>query len=178
MQSPELSLAGKLDNNLTKGLCLLLGWLINASIWLLGLSSVAGQASQIFEYGEGLADVSWDEWSFMLLVILLLWRHTRYCRHFANGFWRGLNRLLSFQGRLLCVWLSIFGFAIGFEQQLGTPVDLLSTVAAPVAELTVFGFVLLALYLAAPTASAERSRPITTSRVESMLTTAEKDVTV
>lgn len=36
MQSPDLSLAGKLDNLLTKGLCSLLGGLANTLIWLLG----------------------------------------------------------------------------------------------------------------------------------------------
>lgn len=178
MQSPELSLAGKLDSNLTKGLCLLFGWLIKALIWLLGLLSLGGQASQIFEYGEGLADVSWAEWGFMLLFALLLRRHIRYCRHFAIGFWRGISRLLTFQGRLVCVGLSIFGFATGVEQQLGTPVDLLSTVADPVTELTALGFTLLTLYLAAPTATSESSRPITTLRVEPAITTAEKEVTV
>lgn len=61
MQSPDLSLAGKLDNLLTKGLCSLLGGLANTFIWLLGLLVLVGQPIQIFEYGEGLSDVSWAE---------------------------------------------------------------------------------------------------------------------
>ncbi|MDD2162603.1 hypothetical protein N1078_18750 [Pseudomonas sp. MIL19] len=177
MQSPELSLAGKLDTGLTKGLCLLLGWLIHIAIWLVGLLGLAGQAIQIFEYEEGLADVSWLEWSFMLLFALLLRRHVHYCRNFGAGFWSGVNRLLTFQGRLVCLGLGIFGFAVGFEQELGTSVDLLNTVADPVTELAAFGFVLLALYLAAPTALTESARPITAARVEPVFTSVEKEIT-
>lgn len=177
MQSLELLLAGKLDIGLTKGLCLLLGWFINALIWLLGLLALVGQAMQIFEYGEGLADLSWHECGFMLFFALLLRRHVHYCRYFAAGFWSGVNRLLTFQGRLVCLGLSIFGFAIGLEQELGTSVDLLSTVADPVTELAAFGFVLLALYLAAPTAPTESTRPITAARVEPVFASAEKEVT-
>ena len=88
-----------------------------------------------------------------------------------------MNRLLTFQGRLVCLGLSIFGFAIGLEQELGTSVDLLSTVADPVTELAAFGFVLLALYLAAPTAPTESTRPITAARVEPVFASAEKEVT-
>lgn len=177
MLSPELSLPGKLDNSLTKGFCFLFGGLINALIWLLGLFSLAALVSEIFEYGEGLADVSWDEWGFMLFFVLLLWRHIRYSQYFATGFWKGLSRLLIFQGRLACAWLSVFGLLVIFEQQAGAPIDLINTVADPVAELTVLGFALLALYLAAPTAPAQRSRSTTTSSVEPTLTNAEKEVT-
>lgn len=70
MQSPDLSLAGKLDNLLSKGLCSLFGGLANTFIWLLGLLVLVGQPVQIFEYGEGLSDVSWAEWGFMFLSVL------------------------------------------------------------------------------------------------------------
>lgn len=41
MQATELSLFGKLDNGLTKILCVLLGWLKTASLWLSGLLILA-----------------------------------------------------------------------------------------------------------------------------------------
>ena len=175
MQSAELSLAGKLDNGLTKGLCLLIGWLINACIWILGLLMLITQSLLIFEYGEGLADVSWHEWGFMLIFALLLWRHVRYCQHFTIGFWSGLSRLLIFQGRLGAVTLTIFGF----EPELAAQFDPLSTAVDPSIELAAFGIVLLLLYLAAPTTSGSSAiaKPVSTSRVEPTFNSAEKDVT-
>lgn len=175
MQRTELSLASKLDNGLTHYLCLLLGCLLSATIWLLGLLCLGSQLPQVFEYGEGLADISWHEWTFMLLFGLLLWRHIRYCRYFATGFWHGLNRLLMFQGRLAGVALGVLGFLIGFEPLLETPLEPLNAISDPTIELAGFGLVLLVLYLAAPTAAAG-SRPNTMSPSEPAPTT-EKEVT-
>lgn len=181
MQSSELSWAGKLDAGLTKGLCLVLGWLINASIWLVGLWMLIDQQSQIFEYGEGLADVSWHEWGFMLLFVLLLWRHVRYCRHFATGFWRGLSRVLTFQGRLGCVVLALIGSVTGLDLDVITQLqgELMDTAFDPFIEISAYGLVLLVLYLAAPTTNAARSpaKPVASSRVEPTFITAEKEAT-
>lgn len=177
MQSPDLSLAGKLDNLLTKGFCSLLGGLANTFIWLLGLLVLVGQLIQIFEYGEGLSDVSWAEWGFMLLFVLLLRRHIHYCRHFSTGFWAGLSRLVVFQGRLACAGLSILGFVVGLESQFGASTDLSSTVD-PVMDVTGLGLVLLMLYLAAPTSSAASMRSTVPSRIEHSLIPAEKEVSV
>lgn len=181
MQPPELSLVGKLDAGLTKGLCLALGWLINTAIWLVGLWMLIDQQSQIFEYGEALADVSWHEWGFMLLFVLLLWRHIRYCRHFATGFWRGLSRVLTFQGRLGCVVLALMGSVIGLDLDVVTQLqgELMDTAVDPYIEIAASGLVLLVLYLAAPTTNAAWSAamPVATSRVEPTFITAEKEAT-
>ena len=176
MQTRELSLAGKLDTGLSRSICLVLSGLSSAIVWLLGLMVLLGQPLLIFEYGEGLADVSWHEWAFMLLFGLLLWRHIRYCRHFATGFWRGLSRLLTFQGRLCFAGLATLGFAIGFEQVQGVSADLVSTAVDPAFELIGFGLVLLAVYLAAPIAHTTGSQQLSVSRVEPTLTRTEKDV--
>lgn len=176
MQTRELSLAEKLDTGLSRGLCLVISWLSNAVVWLLGLMVLLGLPALIFEYGEGLADVSWHEWAFMLLFGLLLWRHIHYCRHFATGFWRGLSRLLMFQGRLCFAVLATLGFAIGFEQVQGVSADLVSAAVDSAFELVGFGLVLLALYLAVPIASNERSQQPSVSRVEPTFTSTEKDV--
>lgn len=73
MQHPELSLAGKLDSGLTKGLCLLLRGVKAGGLWLLGLLTLATLPWMIFEYGDGLADLSLLEWSFMPLLALFPW---------------------------------------------------------------------------------------------------------
>lgn len=177
MQSPDLSLAGKLDNLLTKGFCSLLGGLANTFIWLLGLLVLVGQPIQIFEYGEGLSDVSWAEWGFMLLFVLLLRRHVHYCRHFSTGYWTGLSRLVVFQGRFACIGLSILGFMVGLESLLGASADLPSTVD-PAMDVTGSGLVLLMLYLAAPTSSATSMRSNVSPPVEPTRDPAEKEVAV
>lgn len=176
MQTHERSLIRKLDIGLSNSLYLLFAWLINALIWLLGLLMLSGQLARIFEYGEGLADVSWHEWAFMLLFGLLLWRHIRYCQHVATGFWRGLSRLLTVQGRLGCVLLTVLGFAIAVEQVQGGSADLVSTAVDPVFELVGLGLALMAVYLAAPLVPTARSQQPSVSRVEPTFTRTEKDV--
>lgn len=155
MQQPELSLAGKLDNGLTKGLCLLLGWLKNASLWLVGLLTLTSLPLLIFEYGEGLADLSLLEWGFMPLLVLLLWRYVRYCQHFTTGMWRGLNRLLICQGVMSALGLVLIGLLTSVMVQTEHLQELVSylTQDDPISKLVNLGSVLLAAYLAAPTAA-------------------------
>lgn len=178
MSSPQSSMIAKVDSAMTRCLCVLIGWLIGASIWVLGLLSLSGLTMRIFAYGEGWSDVSWAELWFMVIFAMLLWRHTHYCGYFAIGIWKGMSRLLAFQGTLACMGLVIVGFAVGVEQQLGASVGLLETEANPALELGELGFILLALYLAAPTSVAKRLGHSPVSNVESAYTTAEKEVTV
>ncbi len=138
---------------------------------------LVGQPVQIFEYGEGLSDVSWAEWGFMFLSVLLLRRHIQYCRHYSSGFWAGFSRLVLFQGRLACAGLSFLGFMVGFESQFGASNDLSSTVD-PVMDVMGLGLVLLMFYLAAPTSSATSMRSTVPARVEPMLIPVEKEVSV
>lgn len=178
MSSPQCPMIAKVDSALTRCLCVLIGWLIGASIWVLGLLSLSDLTMRIFAYGEGWSDVSWAELWFMVIFAVLLWRHTHYCRYFAIGIWKGMGRLLAFQGTLACMGLVIVGLAVGVEQQLGASVELLETGADPALELGELGFILLALYLAAPTSVAKRLGHSPVSNVESAYTTAEKEVTV
>lgn len=182
MQTHELSLVGKLDNGLTKGLCLLLVWLKNASLWWFGLLTLASLPLLIFEYGEGLADISLLEWAFMPLLALLLWRHVRYCRHFATGIWRGLNRLLICQGIMSALGLLLVGLLTAVMVQTDHLQELLSylTQDDPISKFVSFSSVLLAAYLAAPTAavntlSIPKSAPI---RVEPTVTPAAKEASL
>ncbi|MGV8842901.1 MAG: hypothetical protein ACOH2I_06600 [Pseudomonas sp.] len=182
MQTRELSLVGKLDNGLTKGLCLLLSWLKTASLWWLGLLTLASLPLLIFEYGEGLADISPMEWGFMPLLALLLWRHVRYCRHFTTGIWRGLNRLLICQGIMSALGLLLVGLLTAVMVQTDHLQELLSYLKQddPISKFVSFGSVLLAAYLAAPTAgittlSMPKATPI---RVEPTVTPAAKEASL
>lgn len=152
MQHPELSLIGKLDIGLSKGLCWLLGWWKTVSLWLIGLFMLASLPWIIFEYGEGLADLAPLEWLFMLLLALLLWRHIHYASHFALGFWHGLHRLLIVQGVMFVLGLVVLGVFTTMVRFVERPEELLRLITQehPIDKIVTFGAVLLALYLGVP----------------------------
>lgn len=153
MHDSRLSLIGKIDTALVKGIGLLLRGLRDTTIWLLGLLSVVGLPSLAIEYGEGLADLSWLEWGAMALLALLLWRHVHYCRHFAFGFWRGFSRLLVFQGVLNCLGLAFCGLLLYLFLDKESLPGLLNYLRMedPLSKLTTYALALLAVYLASPT---------------------------
>ena len=179
MEHRELSLLSKLDNGLTKGLCIMLGWLKYLGLWLLGLVMLVASFLMILEYGEGLADISWHEWVFLLLLSLLLWRHTRYCQHFTLGFWRGLSRLLIAQGVLGI----LLAFGIGLlvclllgSEHLDSFLQYL-TREHPVDELVSYGFTLLAVYLAAPVSTvAPSEKQMVSAQVEPVIPTVTDEI--
>lgn len=182
MQSPELSLAAKLDNGLTKGLCLLLRGLRTGSLWLLGLVTLVGLPSIVFEYGEGLADLSLLERGVMPLLALLLWRHIHYCQHFTTGTWRGLSRLLMFQGVMSVLGMIIIGLFTFVMAQTEDIQGLYQYLRQddPISKIVTFGSVLLAVYLAAPTAATESlSTPeAMPARVEPSLSATAKEASL
>ncbi len=149
MEPPKPSLLGQADTGLAHGLCGLLGGLKHLALWLLGLTGLAGCFDLIFEYGEGLADISLHEWGFMLLLLALTWRHVHYSRRFGYGFWRGLARWLGAQGIVLVVGLAVFGLVVSLEAQATLSNELSYENKESV--LSLLAFVLLAVYLGAPT---------------------------
>ncbi|SDT86527.1 hypothetical protein SAMN05216296_0014 [Pseudomonas pohangensis] len=182
MQSPELSLTGKLDTGLVHGLCLLLAGLKNLGFWLLGLLVLAELPFDFFEYDAGLWDLSWDEVSVTALMSLLLARHLHYCRHFGVGFWAGLARLLLALGRMASFILILAGGVLIATLQMGDASEWLPISAHDdlVGTLFYYGMVLFAIYLAAP---ASPARPVsvneaTATRIEPTLNTAVKDVSL
>lgn len=181
MERYELSLAGKLDAGLVKALCALLGWLKNLSLWVLGLSMLLGAIWMIFEYDEGLADISWHEWGFLLLLPLLLWRHARYCQCFAIGFWRGLSRLLIFQGILGIVTLSGTGLLVALLLESESLDSFLRYMAQgdPISELVGYGLTLLVVYLAAPaSAGSPASQQAAPARIEPTVSPMAKEASL
>lgn len=152
MEHRELSLISKLDNGLTKGLCIMLGWLKYLGLWLLGLVMLVASFLMIFEYGEGLADISWHEWGFLLLLSLLLWRHVSYCQYFSIGLWNGLSRLLIAQGVLGVLSYFIIGSLLSLVMASEHLDSFLFSLAQenPIEKLVEYGLILLAVYLAAP----------------------------
>ncbi|GMQ55205.1 hypothetical protein [Halopseudomonas aestusnigri] len=153
MHEKELSLTGKLDNGLTKGILHLLGWLKVGGLWLLGLTSLAALPWIIFEYEEGLSDLSILEWGFIPLLALLLWRHVHYCKHFTTGFWLGFSRLLICQGVMSALKFLLVGVVISGLFLIEHPQELFYSLVqeSPLDKIITFSSVLVAAYLAAPT---------------------------
>lgn len=176
MQKSELSLIGRIDNGLSKGLCLILRALKTGFIWLSGLAMIIWLPLIIFEYGDGLADLSSIEWIFMILIGLLIWRHVRYCKHFRSGFWRGLSRLLMCQGLLMTFQLVVIGFVASMLvsfQPADTATDHLREFLQllmmddPVSKILNFTLILFATYLAAPSCYS-LPRPISAAQPTTM----------
>lgn len=153
MYEKELSLTGKLDNGLTKGILHLLGWLKIGGLWLLGLITLTVLPWIIFEYQEGLSDLSLLEWGFIPLLALLLWRHVYYCKHFTTGFWLGFSRLLLCQGVMSALSFLFLGIFISGLLLIEHPQEFfyLLVQESPLDKIFTFSSVLIAVYLAAPT---------------------------
>lgn len=159
MDNPEMTLIGKLDIGLSKGICLILGALKTGFIWLSGLALIVWLPFIVFEYGDGLVDLSSLEWIFMILMGLLIWRHVRYCKHFGTGFWRGLSRLLICQGLLMTFELVVIGFVASMlvgVKPLDTATNNLREFLQflmmddPASKILTFTLILFATYLAPP----------------------------
>lgn len=153
MYEKELSLTGKLDNGLTKGILHLLGWLKIGGLWLLGLVIFTVLPWIIFEYKEGLSDLSLLEWGFIPLLALLLWRHVHYCKYFATGFWLGFSRLLICQGIMSALNFLVFGVLIYGLLLIERPQEFfyLLVQESPLDKIITYSSILIAVYLAAPT---------------------------
>ncbi|MDH2373894.1 hypothetical protein QD228_08610 [Cobetia sp. 3AK] len=152
-QSGNLSLTGKIDNGVSRILCQILNTLKTLLLWLTGLMIVVLLPFAIFEYGEGLADMSLLEWAFVVLSGLLVWRHVHYCQHFSTGFWKGASRLLVSLGILTVVELVVIGLCEIFLWQSeyeALPKQYLLE-DDPLVKLATYATLLIALYLAAPT---------------------------
>jgi hypothetical protein len=152
MQTRELSLLGALDNGLTKVICHILLGLKNSILWLMGLVTFIALPFLIFEYNQGLADLSQLEWVFIPLLGLLLWRHIAYCKYHATGFGRGLSYLFKAQGVMVVVELVVIGTVatvlMGTKELQLLDIFMMET---PITKLITLFTVLLATYLAAPT---------------------------
>ncbi|THG87126.1 hypothetical protein E5198_01030 [Pseudomonas sp. A-1] len=153
MENPKLSLLGQADTGLARGVCGLLGGLKHLTLWLLGLTGLAGCFGLIFEYGEGLADISLHEWGFMLLLVALTWRHVHYSRRFGYGFWRGLARWLGAQGIVFGIGLIALGLIVWLSLEFLGHAKFLNELDLVGKEGDVQGLALalLAMYLGAPT---------------------------
>ncbi|MFP8966029.1 hypothetical protein ACKC9G_05570 [Pokkaliibacter sp. CJK22405] len=152
-KAQPLSLLARVDVGVAYYFSVLFKGIITLAIWLLGLVSLIQIIWSFFEYHEGLADLSWAEWGFLLFSLLLLRRHIHYCRHFGWGFWAGLSRLFAFQGIFYGVIYAVLGMLFIYLYSIGEINEFLLQleVIEPADKLVEYGLSLLAIFLAIPT---------------------------
>ncbi len=178
MAPTPLPLPARLDTGLTRALLVLLRWSLLGSLWLFGLLLLAVQPIGIAPYSEGVSEISLLEAGFCLLMLLLLWRHIRYCRHFKTGFWHGLNRMLISQGAMFAFTLLVIGLLTSalVHTDYIQPFLLSLRQYSPVSECLYDASILLALYLAAPTAGTKLRPHNVESTVGGSAAPADSDV--
>ena len=192
MQLPIPSfLLEQLDIGLNHAVGYVLRGLKHLALWLTGLTALIAATCIVFEYGEGLADISQFEWAFMVLAALLAWRHCHYARQFGYGFWRGLARGLSAQGialitqfTLMGLWLLLALWAMSLPMEWQGTADAMNDgdMALKTYEIMAQTMVLLALYLGAPTRPLAAAAPQLTQRAlrqePTLASTPDKDVSL
>lgn len=192
MQLPIPSLLlEQLDIGLNHAVGYVLRGLKHLALWLTGLTALIAATCIVFEYGEGLADISQFEWAFMVLAALLAWRHCHYARQFGYGFWRGLARGLSAQGTALIIQFTLLGVMMllmlwamsqPLEWQITADAMNDGDITLKTYEITGLAMVLLALYLGAPTrpldAVATQPKQQALRQEPTLASTPDKDVSL
>lgn len=178
MQKTEMSVVEKLDNGLSKGLCRILDGLKITALWLVGLWELASLPLRIFEYKEGLSDLSPTELIFLPLMGLLLWRQIHYSRRFGAGFWSGFSRLLIALGMLSMLfhiaWAASWSLYVSAPSENIANLSSLMFFGTPLESIAYLTLTLFAIYLAAPH---HKEVPLAMEKIEPQLGNYETTTT-
>jgi len=104
----DVPLGVRIDSSIAHFSRTTLYWLSMALLFIAGLASFAMIPFAVFEYGEGLHDVSAHEWFFLVLIALLLWRYWIHCSHFNATFWTRISRIFLFMGGFLFIEIAFY----------------------------------------------------------------------
>ena len=126
----------------------------------------------LFEYGDGIHDLSVAEWLTIVAIFALGYRHNRYCKRFGYNLWDAMYKPVLAFGRLcLLVAIPLLCYFI-IQQELGRPFGLIES-----SEMKIFSYLitLLTLYLATPHAP---KTPVTalTEKAENSILDESSDV--
>jgi hypothetical protein len=104
----DVPLGVRIDSSIAHFSRRTLYWLIMALLFTAGLASFAMIPFAVFEYGDGLHDISTHEWFFLALIALLLWRYWIHCSHFNVTVWTRLSRIFLFMGGFLFIEIAFY----------------------------------------------------------------------
>lgn len=148
----DVPLGVRIDSSIAHFSRATLCWLGIALLFMAGLASFAMIPLAVFEYGEGLHDVSTHEWFFLALIALLLWRYWIHCSHFNATVWTRISRILLFMGGFLFIEIAFYVASVIGNLNAGLSYDQALSNADTnfLGEIFSWVGVCLALYLASP----------------------------
>lgn len=148
----DVPLGVRIDSSIAHFSRTTLYWLSIALLFIAGLASFAMIPFAVFEYGEGMHDVSTHEWLFLALTALLLWRYWIHCSHFNATVWTRLTRIFLFMGGFLFIEISFYFASViwGLNAGLGYDQALINADTEFWGEVFSWVGICLALYLASP----------------------------
>jgi len=121
----------------------------------------------IFEYGEGLHDISLHEWLFLALSALLFWRYCIHCSNFRIPWGTRISRILMFLGGLALLDVLVFMALVLSGVFAGE--DLHSVLAEPkliyISDGIFWLGTLLTLYLASPCPGIEIAKQLPSDNI-------------
>jgi len=103
----DVPLGIRIDSMVAHFLRQILYWLGLSLLVLAGVAVFALLPLSVFEYREGLYDISLHEWLFLALTALLLWRYSIHCSRFDIPWATRISRVLVFCGGLAVIHIVV-----------------------------------------------------------------------
>lgn len=143
----------RIDTFFSRSLIGLLRLFAYIFILLSGLVSLALIFVVIFEYDDGIADLSNIELLILAILGLLLYRHISYCRYYGVAIWKRVIMPIYASGMMSVVYSIIFQIIIGFKFMVKPELTFAEVIMQPskTGELIFLASSLIAIYLSTPT---------------------------
>ena len=121
-------------------------FLISLSLFSLGFGFI-----EIFEYKEGLSDISTIEIVFTISALVLLKRYLAYCKQTSTRWWNMVKVPIVYYGKFLTItWLVISLLAISDLKESTTYFNTFLIQGQNLTQLLDFIFILISLYISIP----------------------------
>lgn len=153
-----------IDKYFSWSLIQLFKFLFFSIILLFGVVSIPGVYFELFEYKEGLRDLSNVEIVFLFLFVVIIYRHVSYCFKYKIGIWNSIIRPFYALGALVFVSFAVIGYwiCILYFDDNAKSIRIEDVFVTPngIEQLIILTATLLAIYLATPTSASERMASI------------------
>ena len=140
-------------------LCFCIGFIFkligHAIVLLTGTAYLGLIMAGIFEYGDGIYDISTLEVISILLFFALLYRHYSYCQRFKANLWSSISRpLYAFGWQALIFGIPLITYAV-VQYKLGRTLNIYETSEV---KILIWAINLIVLYLSAPCILRQKNR--------------------
>lgn len=149
----------RIDIFFSKSINVLLRFFLHLSLLVMGGIYVAAFFVVIFEYDEAFADLANIEILILGLLVLLLYRHYRYCRYFNVGIWKLISSPIYALGMLNLVSSVIWAMVVTVLIFVNPELKLAQLLQfSKEDELVALGLFIIAIYLSTPTKEVQTKR--------------------